>query len=118
MQHHITREDWLLASMELLRPLFDVKEFSVPAYKVFSGFASYGVSISHQGQCWSTNSVFNEQIPRWQPMQKATHWDRQRAKCKHCGYQVPMVKKFLTYGPPICPKDKVEMEALGNWEEM
>jgi hypothetical protein len=29
-----------------------------------------------------------------------------------------MLKKFLTYGPPICPKDKVEMEALGNWEEM
>jgi hypothetical protein len=25
-----------------------------------------------------------------------------------------MLKKFLTYGPPICPKDKVEMEALGN----
>ena len=51
-------------------------------------------------------------------MRKAPRRDRPRAKCKHCGYQVPMLKKFLTYGPPICPKDKVEMEALGNWEEM
>ena len=51
-------------------------------------------------------------------MRKAPRRDRPRAKCNHCGYQVPMLKKFLTYGPPICPKDKVEMEALGNWEEM
>ena len=51
-------------------------------------------------------------------MRKAPRRDRPRAKCKDCGYQVPMLKKFLTYGPPICPKDKVEMEALGNWEEM
>ena len=51
-------------------------------------------------------------------MRKAPRRDRPKAKCKHCGYQVPMLKKFLTYGPPICPKDKVEMEALGNWEEM
>jgi hypothetical protein len=51
-------------------------------------------------------------------MRKAARRDRPRAKCKHCGYQVPMLKKYLNYGPPICPKDKVEMEALGNWEEM
>jgi len=51
-------------------------------------------------------------------IRKAPRRDRPRAKCKHCGYQVPMLKKFLTYGPPICPKDKVEMEALGDWEEM
>ena len=118
MHQHINREDWLLASIELLRPLFDDKEFSVPAYKVFSGFASNGGLSSHQGQCWLTNSASNELIPRWQLMQKAAQWDRQRAKCKHCGYQLPLLKKFLTYGPPIRPKDKVEMEALGNWEEM
>jgi hypothetical protein len=28
-----------------------------------------------------------------------------------------MLKKFLSFGPPICPKDKVEMEALGDWED-
>ena len=51
-------------------------------------------------------------------MRKPPRRDRPRAKCTKCEYQVPMLKKFLTYGPPICPKDKVEMEALGNWEEM
>jgi hypothetical protein len=29
-----------------------------------------------------------------------------------------MFKKFLSYGPPICPKDKVDMEQLGDWEEI
>ncbi len=50
-------------------------------------------------------------------MHKAARRNRPRAKCKHCGYQVPMLKKFLAYGPPICPQDKVEMEALGDWED-
>ena len=40
---------------------------------------------------------------------------RPRAKCPDCGYTVPMLKRFLDYGPPICPKDKVEMEAKGDW---
>ena len=51
-------------------------------------------------------------------MLKAARRNRPRAKCKHCGYQVPMLKKFLAFGPPICPKDKVEMEALGDWEDI
>ena len=51
-------------------------------------------------------------------MHKAARRNRPRAKCKHCGYQVPMLKKFLAYGPPICPQDKVEMEALGDWEDI
>jgi hypothetical protein len=51
-------------------------------------------------------------------MRKAPRRDRPRAKCTQCGYQVPMLKKYLAYGPPICPKDKLEMEALGDWEEM
>ena len=194
MQQHITREAWLLAAIELLRPLFAAKGFSVPACQVSCGFASTGTRSGHVGQCWSTKSASNElnQIfiaptlksayevidtlvhelvhaidncehkhgkefkkialkmgmkgpmrgaeagPELKviltdmlnilgpyphghlkvEMRKAARRDRPRAKCKHCGYQVPMLKKFLTYGPPICPKDKVEMEALGNWEEM
>ncbi len=51
-------------------------------------------------------------------MREAARRDRPRAKCSTCGYQVPMLKKFLAYGPPICPKDKVEMEALGDWEDV
>jgi len=50
-------------------------------------------------------------------MRKSPSSSRPRAKCKKCGYQVPMLKKFLSYGPPICPKDKVEMEAIGDWED-
>jgi hypothetical protein len=194
MQQHITREAWLLAAVQLLRPLFAAKGFSVPPCQVSCGFASTGTRSGHVGQCWSTKSASNElnqifiaptlkssyevldtlvhelvhaidncenkhgkefkkialkmgmkgpmrsadagpelkatltsfldtlgQYPHGHlkvGMRKAPRRDRPRAKCKHCGYQVPMLKKFLTYGPPICPKDKVEMEALGNWEEM
>ena len=49
-------------------------------------------------------------------MQKASSVDRPRARCTQCGYQVPMLKKFLSYGPPLCPKHKTDMEPLGNWE--
>jgi hypothetical protein len=194
MQQHITREAWLLAAVQLLRPLFAAKGFSVPPCQVSCGFASTGTRSGHVGQCWSTKSASNElnqifiaptlkssyevldtlvhelvhavdncenkhgkefkkialkmgmkgpmrsaeagpelkatltsfldtlgQYPHGHlkvGMRKAPRRDRPRAKCKHCGYQVPMLKKFLTFGPPICPKDKVEMEALGNWEEM
>ncbi len=41
---------------------------------------------------------------------------RPRAQCSNCGFTVPMLKDFLHYGPPICPKDKVEMEAIGYWD--
>jgi hypothetical protein len=40
---------------------------------------------------------------------------RPRAKCHQCGFTVPMLKDFLHYGPPICPKDQIEMEAIGDW---
>lgn len=43
---------------------------------------------------------------------------RPRAKCSECGFTVPMLKAFIHYGPPICPKDKIEMTAIGDWEEM
>ncbi len=48
---------------------------------------------------------------------KAVARARARAKCPECGFQVPMYRKFLAYGPPICPKDRVEMEPMGNWAE-
>lgn len=43
---------------------------------------------------------------------------RPRAKCSECGFTVPMLKAFIHYGPPICPRDKIEMTAIGDWEEM
>jgi hypothetical protein len=44
-------------------------------------------------------------------------WPRPRAKCSECGFTVPMLKAFIHYGPPICPKDKIEMTAIWDWEE-
>ncbi len=47
---------------------------------------------------------------------KAVSRDRARAKCSECGFQVPMYRKFLAFGPPLCPKDKIEMTPVGDWE--
>lgn len=49
---------------------------------------------------------------------KVTAKARPKAKCEKCGYQVPMFRKFLSYGPPICPQDKTEMTPIGDWEEI
>ena len=51
-------------------------------------------------------------------MKKSVRRNRPRAQCKTCGFQVPMLRKFLAFGPPICPQDKVEMEALGDWDDV
>lgn len=48
--------------------------------------------------------------------QKRESRPRPRAKCQACGFQVPMFTKFLDYGPPICPKDKICMTQVGEWE--
>ena len=50
------------------------------------------------------------------PKIKISRMPRPRAQCSNCGFTVPMLKDFLHYGPPICPKDMVEMEALGDWD--
>ena len=41
---------------------------------------------------------------------------RPKAKCKICGFEVTMIKKYLSFGPPICPKDNLKMEAIGDWK--
>jgi hypothetical protein len=28
-----------------------------------------------------------------------------------------MMKRYLEYGPPICPKDQEGMEETGEWED-
>lgn len=38
-----------------------------------------------------------------------------RAKCEQCGYRLTIPKRYVEYGPPICPIDKVAMKAIGNW---
>lgn len=50
-------------------------------------------------------------------MIKHTRRPRPRARCSECEYEVPMYKKFLEYGPPMCPQHKVLMKEIGNWED-
>jgi hypothetical protein len=194
MQNHKTREDWLLAAVELLKPLFAAKGYTLPPCQVSCGFTSTGVRSGHIGQCWSTQSAgdglnqifiaptlgdaFNvidtlvhelihavddcehkhgKEFKKMAlklglkgpmrsaeagPVLKAQLLDlaqtlgpyphsalkvsvrkrpqakRPRAKCEKCDYQVPMLKKFLTYGPPICPQHKIVMEPLGDWDDV
>lgn len=40
---------------------------------------------------------------------------RYAAKCVKCGYQVNVLKRFASYGPPLCPKDRVNLDELGEW---
>ena len=194
MSKHLTREGWLLAAVESLRPLFKQHGHAVPTdIQVSCGFASTGLRSHHIGQCWSrkssgngTNQIFISPVlhdavevldtlthelvhavddcqhkhgkefkkialslgmkgpmrsadagpelrqklqalartlgpyphgPLKVSHRKVSHPPRPSAKCPDCGYQVPMYKKFLAYGPPLCPKHKTEMTPIGNWEE-
>jgi hypothetical protein len=188
-----TREEWLLAAVEEIRPIFVNKGHHIPQNcQVSCGFASTGTRSHHIGQCWPRESSTDERnqifispalyepaevldtlvhelvhavddcehkhgkefkkialsLGMMGPMRsagagpelkikleeiakalgpyphgklKVTHRivinrSRPRAKCPACGFQVPMLKRFLAYGAPICPKDKVEMEQVGDWE--
>lgn len=190
---HKTREEWLLAAVDLIRPIFQAKGYTVPAdCQVSCGFASTGLRSHHIGQCWSRksssdgrNQIFispalvdaievldtlvhelvhaiddcahkhgkefkkialkvglegqmrsagaGAQLKstlvelakqlgpyphgRLQVQHRKTiSSPRPRAKCSECGYTVPMLKRFLEYGPPICPRDKIEMQTLGTWD--
>ena len=54
-QKHQTREQWLEAAVRLMSPLFQEKEYEVPAVKVSCGFPS-GRALSRKnqaiGECW------------------------------------------------------------------
>ena len=61
MRHHSNREAWLLAAVELLRPIFLAKHHTIPRDVLVScGFASTGTRSHHIGQCWSRGSSTNE----------------------------------------------------------
>jgi hypothetical protein len=47
---------------------------------------------------------------------KRVHTPRPRAKCSACGYEVPMLKKYLEFGPPLCPQHRIEMTPMGHWD--
>ncbi len=42
---------------------------------------------------------------------------RPGAKCKKCGYEIVMLKRCITFGPPLCPKDIELMDQTGDWED-
>lgn len=145
MTTHPTREAWLLAAVAMLRPLFKSKSHIIPDNcQVSCGFASTG-SKHHIGQCWSRRSSVHDRNQIFiSPalLDPVTVLDtlvhelvhavddcqhkhgkefikrspRPRAKCKDCGFEVPMYKKFLAFGPPLCPQHKTKMEPLGEWE--
>jgi hypothetical protein len=41
---------------------------------------------------------------------------RPRARCPQCDYTVPMLRKFLVLGPPLCPVHRIDMAPLGTWD--
>ena len=51
-----------------------------------------------------------------QPKRKMSGYERPRARCAECEYEVPMLKRFLEYGPPLCPVHKIPMAEFGDWD--
>jgi hypothetical protein len=56
------------------------------------------------------------------PPPRPSNSSRSKAKCGQCGYEVTLLKKWASYGAPICPKDNVRMqedalETIENTEE-
>ena len=44
------------------------------------------------------------------PPPRPSNASRNKAKCGQCGYEVTLLKKWATYGAPICPKDNIRMQ--------
>ena len=44
------------------------------------------------------------------PPPRPSNASRSKAKCGQCGYEVTLLKKWASYGAPICPKDNIRME--------
>ena len=47
------------------------------------------------------------------PPPRASNQQRAKARCGQCGYEVSLLKKWESMGPPICPKDNIRMEEVG-----
>lgn len=43
------------------------------------------------------------------PPPRPSNASRSKAKCSQCGYEVTLLKKWASYGAPICPKDNIRM---------
>ena len=56
---HANREQWLMAAVDHLIPIFERAGYSIPVVKVSVGFPSTGAKGRHLGQCWSTKSAID-----------------------------------------------------------
>lgn len=53
----VNREQWLMAAVEHIAPIFEMRGYSIPPVKVSVGFPSSGGKGRHLGQCWSSKSA-------------------------------------------------------------
>ena len=44
------------------------------------------------------------------PPPRPSNASRNKAKCGQCGYEVTLLKRWASYGAPICPKDNIRMQ--------
>jgi hypothetical protein len=44
------------------------------------------------------------------PPPQPSNASRNKAKCGQCGYEVTLLKRWASYGAPICPKDNIRMQ--------
>ena len=191
---NINREQWLMAAVDHITPIFQARGYVVPQVKVSVGFPSTGGKGRHLGQCWSSkaaedniNQIFiaphlktpldfldtlvHELVHAVDncesghgegfkkialdvglkgPMRSAGAGDhlkqdliriteklgtfphgrlslpiptaqkapkRPGAKCAKCGYEVIVFRKYIHLGVPICPKDKIDLEQTGDWDD-
>ena len=190
---NINREQWLMAAVEHITPIFQARGYAVPQVKVSVGFPSTGGKGRHLGQCWSSKSAEDNinqifiaphlktsldfldtlvhelvhavdncesghgvgfkkialDVGLKGPMRSAGAGEllkqdlmriteklgvfphgrlslpvraaqkapkRPGARCSKCGYEVVMLRRHLTLGPPICPKDMEGMVEIGDWD--
>lgn len=43
------------------------------------------------------------------PPPRPSNKSKNKAKCAQCGYEVTLLKRWESFGPPICPKDNIRM---------
>jgi hypothetical protein len=48
------------------------------------------------------------------PPPRPSNASRSKAKCAQCGYEVTLLKRWASYGAPICPKDNLRMQEFAS----
>jgi hypothetical protein len=43
------------------------------------------------------------------PPPRSSNLSRNKATCPQCGFEVTLLKRWSSYGAPICPKDNIRM---------